>query len=304
VLAYALSLPERVVRWVAALLGTVLLGATRVLPRRVREGRFFRIAVERQIKLLADDLGQAGLFPAAAAVDTRSATRMAVGGMADNLLLIGLHASPVWMLLAATDVSAGARRFLEELGRELKDAGVMAEGSRLDRLDDVLGGLSRLSERLADAIDMPPLGVAEMKATVATLRDELGATGASAASAADLDALADDVRGLADHADRGLLETAAALALGTARGAGSVAKGVVVGTGATIGIVGRHVWEDVVMDYGRTIRKVYRRGFTGSLGLFLRPLTRSHRRGFAWRFLTFTEIALSLGRWRRAEWRA
>ena len=44
-------------------------------------------------------------------------------------LMVGLHASPLWILLAASDVSRGAQAYLRELGKELKGAGVMEEAS-------------------------------------------------------------------------------------------------------------------------------------------------------------------------------
>ena len=83
-LAFVLSLPERLLRWIATLVGLIGHALTRLLPRPIREGKFYRLAVERQIKMLTDDVGMAGLFPGAKALDADSAKRMAVGGAVDN----------------------------------------------------------------------------------------------------------------------------------------------------------------------------------------------------------------------------
>jgi hypothetical protein len=304
VLAYALSLPERLLRLLAGAVGGLLHAVLRLVPRRIRETRFYRTAVERQIRILTDDVARAGLFPQAERLHGKVAVRMAVGGTVDNLVMIGLHASPIWMLLAATDVSDGARAFLRELGGELRAAGVLEKGARLDSLDDVLGGLSRLSERLATTLDVPPLALDDMKRTVSGLRDEMRGVGRSVGQqAAAMDELAREVTGLAGRTHRTLLETGAAVALGTARTTGRLVVGGVVGAGATVRILGRRAWQDVVVETGRTIREIARRGFWGSLRAWTAPQAQSRRALFAWRFLTFTEIGLSLGRWRKAPWR-
>jgi len=302
-LAYLLSLPERCVRLLATGVGLTLLGATRVLPRPIREGRFYRLAVERQIRMLTDDVGLAGVFPGQAGTDAKSATRMAVGGAVDNLIMIGMHASPMWILLAATDVSKGAQAYMKVLAEELKEAGVMAEGSRLDNMDDLLGGLNRLSTRLADSVDMPPLSIEDMKKTLSGLGEEMKSGGTSLLQVADVDGLASDMAELASGANHSLLETTGAVALGTMKGAGNVLKGGLVGAGATVMFVGNVVWNDVLGDYGRTIQRIYRRGFYGSVRTFLRPQSRSARNLLAYRFLSVTGLLLSFGRWRTAPWR-
>lgn len=301
--AFLLSLPERVVRLLATLIGLIGNAATRLLPRPIREGKFYRLAVERQIKMLTDDVGMAGLFPNAKALDADSAKRMAVGGAVDNLMMIGLHASPLWILLAASDVSKGAQAYMRELAGELKSAGVMEEGCRLDSLDEVLEGISRLSDRLSDSVDMPPLSVDAMKETITGIGQEMKSGGSALLSAADVDGLAEELTDLARDANHSVLETTGAVALGTMRSAGNIIMGGLVGAGATVRFVSRIVWNDVLGDYGNTIQRIYRRGFYGSVRSFLRPQVRSYRTLFAYRFVSVTELLLSFWRWKRAPWR-
>jgi hypothetical protein len=303
-LAYAISFPERIVRSLATLVGMIGLALTRLLPKPIREGKFYRLAVERQIRILTDDVGGAGLFPNVKATDAKTATRMAVGGAVDNLMMVGLHASPMWILLAAADVSKGAQAYMRELAGELKDAGVMEEGSRLDSLDDVLQGLNKLSDKLGDTVDMPPLSVADMKETITGIGSELKSVGKTTVlETADIDGLAKDITDLAKNANHSLIETTGAVALGTMRTAGNILKGSVVGAGTTLRFVGRVVWKDVLGDYGRTIQRIYRRGFYGAIRGFLRPQLRSWKTVYAYRYVTFIEIGLSFGVWRKAPWR-
>lgn len=302
-LAYLLSVPERIVRVIVSFLGGTALVLTFLLPRPLREGKFFKLVVERQIKMLTDDVGQAKLFRDAEALDARSAARMGIGGTVDNLLILTLHASPVWVLLAASDVCEGARSFTEELGRELQDQGVIDKNSRLSSVDDVLGGLAKLSSRMAHTIDMPPISLDEMKSTVDGLKTEINEVTDTAAQAAQLDDLVDDLRAVAETEDRSLLSVCAAVASGTMRTTGNLISGTVHGATAAVRIVGRRVWSDVVMDYANAASRVRKTGFYGSVRKFLRPQVRGYRRLFNYRFVTYTEIALSLGAWRNAAWR-
>ena len=302
-LAYGISLPERLLRLLASGLGVIGLGLMRILPRPIREGKFYKLAVERQLKMLTDDVGQAGVFPGDEGLDGSKATRMAVGGAVDNLMMIGLHASPMWILLAATDVSKGAKRYMEELATELKEAGVMEEGSRLDNLDDVLGGLHRLSDKLADTVDMPPLSIDDMKQAITGVGEEMLSGANAALDVAGVDDLAEDISKLAHDANHSLLETTGAVAVGTMKGAGNILVGGLVGVGATVKFVGDVVWNDVLSDYGKTIKQIYRRGFYGSVRKFLKPQTRAYRNLFNYRFLSVTEMILSFGLWRKAPWR-
>lgn len=302
-LAYLLSLPERTVRAVAAILGTLAFAATHLIPRPIREARFYRLVVERNIKTLADDVGQAGIFPSALALDAATARRLAIGGVADNLMMVGLHASPLWILLAASDVSRGARAFVAELGQELKQAGVMRSGAPLDSLDEVLGGLSRLSERLASTVDMPPLSVADMKGVVGSLRTEVRQLGEAAQDVAQFDVLAEQLRSTAADAEQSLLATTGHVAMGTLKSAGNVLRGGVIGTATAMRFMHRVVWQDVIGDYVTTLQAIRRRGFFGSLAGLMRPQGRGILKAFAYARLTLTERALCLGRWNTAAWR-
>lgn len=305
-LAYVISLPERLVRWIVGLLGSVVRALTWLLPRPIREGKFFKTAVERQIKMLTDDVGQAQLYKNSEGqieLDAKSMTRMGVGNAVDNLLVLTLHASPVWVLLAATDVCKGARSFVSEIGKELKEAGVMEEDSRLDSVDDVLLGLSKLSERMADTVDMPPISLDDMKQTVTELKDELGEVVGSSLNVADVEGLIEDVRATADETDRSLLQTTAAVATGALNTTGNVITGAAVGTTATIRFVGRNL-VDVLGDYGRSANRMRRLGFYGAIRSFLRPHTRTSSRLFSYPFVTCTELLLSFWRWSKADWRA
>lgn len=303
-LAYALSFPERLLRAVAGLAGGLGRALSLLVPRPVRESRFYRTAVERQLKMMADDVGETGLYAGEPALDRRTAVRLGIGGTLDNLMVLGLHASPVWLLLAAADVTSGARAFVLDLGRELREAGYLKEGGRMDSVDDVLDGLSRLSNRMAETLDKPPLSLAEMRESVRTLRENVVEVGdTTIRETARLDELAGRIRGMASTSGRSVLEVAGGVAAGAMRSTTSLVGGTLHGAASAARIVGRHLWSGVVMDYAGTARRMHRLGFHRALLRFFRPHTRAWVRIFGYGYLTWTEIGLSLGRWRTAPWR-
>jgi len=309
ILLYMLSLPERVLRWLVAALGGLVWWASALIPRRLRKGRFYKLAVERQIKMLTDDVGQAGLFRGQEELDRTTATRMAIGGTVDNLMMVGLHASPLWILLAAGDLTDGARAFTREIGQELRDIGVLGDDSPLDSVDHVLGGLGRLSERLADTLDMPPLDTASLRDTVSSLREDLGELSTvdldsqAGDRKAQIDALAREFLEVAENEKRSVLEVAGGAALDASRRTGEVVVGGLAGVGAAAAVTTRFLWNDVVVETGRSLDRIRRLGLFGSLRRATRSARRSSHRLFDWHLLSVTEWLLSAGRLGKAPWK-
>jgi hypothetical protein len=301
-LAYALSLPERVLRQVAAVIGRLALSATFLFPKPIRRSKFFQLVVQRQIKMLTDDVGGANLFPGEVRIEGRDAARLGIGGALDNLFLLTMHASPIWILLAATDLCQGAKAYVAELGGELKAAGLIPEGGAIDRVEDVLRGLEKLSDRASDSFDKPPLSFAEMKTTVESLRGGLEEVADSTLHLADLEGLAKNLQAASTASERSLLEVTTAAAAGAIKGTGQIVAGAAVGTIVTVRFLGRGLG-DTLKDYGHSLARLHRLGFHRALSSFMIPLVRSRRRNFDYRFQSFTEIGLSFGAWRKAAWR-
>ena len=78
--------------------------------------------------------------------------------------------SPLWLLAAASDISHGSRVYLEALVAELKRAGVVAEAAEVQSLDDLLSALEGASGTTARLVDLPPLELAGLRASLSELR--------------------------------------------------------------------------------------------------------------------------------------
>ncbi|MBK9384031.1 MAG: hypothetical protein IPN34_04315 [Planctomycetes bacterium] len=303
---YLASLPERALRSLSGWIGRGALCLANLLPRPLRESRFYRIAVRKQLHFLCEDLG--GAVPDASRrakqAEGGSLTSRAVGGALDNALILGLHVSPVWVLLALADAIDGARGVAKEIARELEREGVLPEGSRVTQLEELLGQVAKVSGVVAESIDAPPLSLEELKRTVLALRDEAQRIDVEhVVSARDLEALWSAVRESAAHEQRSVLEASAGIALGSITRLGALGNLLGRSALATARAGGQLFWRELVSGYLESAREMQRRGFFATLHRSLAPQTRGTRRSFDPRRVSWTETLLSCGRYRRASWR-
>jgi hypothetical protein len=181
------SLPERGVRAGAAGLGGALHETFELaLPRFVRRSRFYEATAKNLLRVAIELVGDVQRPPAGDAEP--SARELAKRKGAGNIVELGSIAafgfSPLWLLAAASDLTRGSRVYLDALTRELKAAGVLAEEVDAGSVDELLGVLERTSGDAARLIDVPPLELRELRASVAELRtqaDSLPSSGELAA---------------------------------------------------------------------------------------------------------------------------
>jgi aconitate hydratase A / 2-methylisocitrate dehydratase len=175
---YLVSLPERIVRTVAAALGgTIHETAELVLPRLVRKSRFYEATAKNLLRITVELVG--GVEPEAGAVadehessPKKLAVRKAGGNVVELGSILAFGFSPLWLLAAAADVTRGTRVYLDVLVGELKAAGVFAKDAEFSSVDDLLAALEGASGTTARLIDIPPLEVEGLKQSLTDLRDD------------------------------------------------------------------------------------------------------------------------------------
>jgi hypothetical protein len=176
--AFLLSLPERLVRSIVALVGgAVHETASLVLPRFVRRSRLYEATATNALRIAIELVGGvegARTVEPEALPARRLAVRKGAGNAVELGAIVAFGFSPLWLLAGASDVLRGTRVYLDELVAELKRVGVLAEGARVDTVDDLLGALEGVSGGTARLIDIPPLALSELKETLAELRDDAG----------------------------------------------------------------------------------------------------------------------------------
>jgi hypothetical protein len=209
---YYASLPERTVRAGAAGLGGTLHESFQLtLPRFVRRSRLYEATAKNLLRVMIELVGGVKGSPTAEA--EASAGEIAKRKVAGNVVELGSIAafgfSPLWLLAAASDVTHGSRVYLATLEDELKAAGVISEDVDAGSVDELLGAIESTSGGTAQLVDIPPLELKELRASLAELRSQAD----SLPSPGELAALFVMLRRTAAAEDRSLLEVSAGVGL-------------------------------------------------------------------------------------------
>jgi hypothetical protein len=249
------SLPERAVRVGAAGIGGTLHEAFELtLPRFVRRSRLYEATAKNLLWVAIELVG--GVDRAPTAQPEPGALELAKRKGAGNVIELGSIAafgfSPLWLLAAASDLSRGSRVYLTALTQELKAAGVIADDVDPASVDELLGVLERASGGTARLIDIPPLELKELRASLAELRDDAD----SLPTSGELAALYSALRRTAAAENRSLLEVSSGVGLAFLSAARKVSDAHVV-------VPYREDWKPVRDEgfgaYARRVGKPYRR---------------------------------------------
>jgi hypothetical protein len=209
---FLVSLPERAVRALAAVVGgTVHEGGQVLLPRLVRRSRLYEATAKNLLRITIELVG--GVEGASTVEESATPGALAVRKGAGNVVELGSIAafgfSPLWLLAGASDVLRGSRVYLRALVGELKAAGVLAAEVEIGSVDELLGVLERGSGRTAALIDIPPVELNELRRSLAELAAERDAL----PSADELAALYEGLRRTAGAEQRSLLEVSQGIGL-------------------------------------------------------------------------------------------
>jgi hypothetical protein len=168
---YAVSLPERALRaLVGALAGVVHESAQLLLPRFVRRSRLYEATAKNALRIAIEAVGRVEPQEPPEVSAEEITKRKAAGNVVELGSIAAFGFSPLWLLAAASDVAHGSRVYLAAFVAELKRAGVLAEEREVGSVDELLETLESASGRTARLIDIPPLELAELRATLAELR--------------------------------------------------------------------------------------------------------------------------------------
>src|SRR5207344_3443846 len=137
-LRYTVSLPERLIRAVVA--GTAGLlheSAEVVLPRFVRQSRLYEATAKNALRIAIEAFGGVEPTEPQEVPAGQIAKRKAAGNVVELGSIAAFGFSPLWLLAAASDVLHGSRVYLATFVDELKRAGVLDPGRRIDTVDEL-----------------------------------------------------------------------------------------------------------------------------------------------------------------------
>jgi hypothetical protein len=272
-LGYALSLPERTIRSLAAVAGgtTSLLTET-LFPESLRGTTLYRIFVgdaqrfiiEKVAEVEQVDRAESG----AAADDPRFIHKKMVGGALEAAGLFAMHISPLWVFAVAGDAAAGTQVFLNRLVNQLKSNGVLPLDARIDGLEDLLVAAQEASRTSAAAIDTPPLSRAELS----------GLAHQMTASYRDMFAKAVDLVPRLDHLWARIEEIAAREKVAPERVVGVITVSVAdwgkkgIGSVVALGQTGSALLGEKILDsYSQTLDRISAEGLGAYVTRHMRP---------------------------------
>jgi hypothetical protein len=217
---YALSLPERAVRSVAA----VTAGLARelsdlALPLGVRRGRLYRNLVELTLQFLIEEVGQVeGARASEQRLGENFLLRRAAGNGIELMGILAFRASPVWVLAALADVCGLGRQIIPQVAEALREEGLLEPGGSFSTMEQLLQGLERSSAQLAETVNTPPLDVAGLRQEWAKLVAEARQLPApKMPSPSAVTRLWSDLRTEAQRQRRSVFEVSSVLAIAAVR---------------------------------------------------------------------------------------
>jgi hypothetical protein len=274
------SLPERLVRSLAALVGGALHETFELaLPRLVRRSRLYEATAKNLLRVTIELVGGVEARAPAENEFEPDPGKLAVRKGAGNVVELGSIAafgfSPLWVLAAAADVSRGSRVYLDAFVAELVRSGVLPAGSRPGSVDELLGALEGVAGTTARLVDIPPLEVEALRRSLSDIRSDAATLPAPEELARVFDGLLEVAR----REDATLLEVSVGIGLAFFNSARSVGR------------------QHVLDPYREDLQPIGAEGFASYARRVSRPYAQAVARHFDAERRTLTERGLErLGR--------
>ena len=212
---YILSIPERVLRAVAVLGGGLFYQTTEILlPGWLRRSRFYQGLVVGTLRIAIELIGGvSGVLPSDGMDIQEFSMRKAAGTGLEVAGFLTIGWSPIWLFAVVADLSGGTRTYLRALVSELKNDGLLAEDADISSVEELLDALEGSSGIVAEALDVPPLNVEDMRSSWQEMKQH-------ATDLPDADRLAslyNELQETAEREDRSLRFMSSLIAAGALR---------------------------------------------------------------------------------------
>ena len=291
-LMYALSLPERTIRSLAALAGgTTTLLAETLFPKSFRGTTTYRVTIGLMQQFIVERVAgmKSEISEDQAKLGDDYVQRKMAGTALEAAGLLTMGSSPLWVLAILGDAAGGSKIFLNRLVESLKENGVMAEETQATELIDVLEAVQEASSKSAITIDMPPLSREELSQLADEMKVSYGRVFKSTTNLMPrLDAIWKNMEQLA------LRENISIERLGgimTVEAVSWSKKGVrmALATGRT----GAELFDEKILDsYRKTLIAASEQGIDKYMNDHMRPFMQSARAHFDPAQKTWTETKL------------
>jgi hypothetical protein len=302
-LLFSLSLPERALRSSVSLVGGAAREAASLLiPQAFRDSTTYRALIQQNLDYLVETVGGVkrpqSENPEQAALEDYVA-RKTVGNFVDAAGLLTLHMSPYLILAIISDIAYGSNAYLKQVGRELKQQGVIAEDSTIDSVDDLLDAVGKASGQSAQALNAPPLSVEGLRETVAQTREAVrGLDPSKLIPKAELKRMWDEMHEIASREGVSMFTVSTAMTLHALGKIANVGRGVLTG----VKVAGSMLSRTVIDHYAAALSTVREQGVYRTLAEASKPYIEAVWANFAMDKSTVTEEVVT-GRLFARVWR-
>jgi hypothetical protein len=293
-LLYSLSLPERTLRSASGMVsGAVRESASLLVPQAFQNSKTYAVMVRQMLDFLAEDVG--GVERKEQEEDAppkleNFVARKTVGNFVEMAGLATLHLSPMMLLAIVSDVAYGSKAYLQELGEELKQQGVIGEDSTIDHVDDLFEAVAGAAGTTADVFNAPPLSVQGLRQTIDETRKAVGSIDPTAVlPQSEVKRLWDDIHQIARAQGVNPLAVSSAMTLYSLDKIGSIGRGALSTVTAAGTLFNRHV----IHHYREALTDVGDKGIYASLAETSQPYVDAVWKNFSAKETTITEDLLS-----------
>jgi hypothetical protein len=247
-LAYSLSLPERLLRSSLVFAAGIFKElCERLVPGAIQDTQLFQAFIGRANRYVIEDMAKVeGVYAEDAEKPGSSfVARKTLSNVVEVGSLLTLHLSPVLVLAAASDVLKGGKTLLHRICNDLKEDGVIKGNPRIDNFEEFLDSLRLFTLDLARKAELPPLSREELRRIGADVQGHVAQLKKrNLLDLEQLNELADTLSQTGDEQKRSLWQTASAVAHGSAGALVTSARGIV-----SVGNSSLRLFDDQIIDF-------------------------------------------------------
>ena len=288
---YALSLPERYVRGLSALLGGIFKETTDILvPNIVKDTTSYNIFVGNILRFTVENVGGVKGVYDDEGLEGEFATRKLIGNTIEGVGIATIHLSPLWFFAFFADSVKGGQAYLERLHEEMVENGYIDPETSADSFTNLFEGLERTTTSFAQNIDTPPLTKDEILSNIEEIRDSISDLLSNSGSIAsgtvtEMSNVLQDFMNTATDEGQSLLELGGLLTLQTTNRVKQLG-GLTV---SAPNVAGKMLYENILGYYSDTLTEIHERGYANVASETIEPYGQAILNQFSAEKITWTE---------------
>jgi hypothetical protein len=167
----------------------------------------------------------------------------------------------VWVLAALADLSGLGRRLIPEISEVLAKEGLIEPGARYEDMDQLLDGMEKMSSRLAESVNTPPLNAQELRREWVATRNHARTLKVALPSARTIGGQWNRLQQEATEQGRSVFEISSVMALSAMRALPDRARWLSASAHVGATYAGNQFAAAVLAHYSETLRELRQAGY-------------------------------------------